>query len=116
MLRRNTQSGGKDEADDDAARFGIEEEVGERDDADVEPFEVWPENVQAVRIFIQLARQWEFAGGGFGPLVYVCIPAERVEAELRMRGVKRANVELLRDQLNDMERAARPVLNRRDDE
>ena len=77
------------------------------DEPGPDAFEVWPENEDAVRLFLALSTQWRFAGGGVVTgLIYAS-----AEAVMRMRGVKRAKMPVLFDALRVMEGAALDVLN-----
>ncbi len=61
------------------------------DGADGAPvFEVWPENWDVLMLFLSLADQWAYAGGGMGPTVRTGLPANRVESALRLGGWARA--------------------------
>jgi len=79
-----------------------------------ELFEVWPENERALELFISLTSQWEIAVG-MGPVTYVRIPAESIEAALRLRGVKPNERRGLFEQLLIMQAPARRVFNARAD-
>jgi len=76
-------------------------------------FEVWPENAEAVVLFVELFHQWEMAAGMSA--IYVCLPAERITAVLRERYHRRADRERLLTQLLEMQPAARRILNAKAD-
>jgi hypothetical protein len=72
---------------------------------------VWPENVEAVRLFCDVATQWRVAAG-FG-VVYLGLDYAAVEAAMRMRGVKRRERSELFEKVRVMELAAKQELNAR---
>lgn len=74
-----------------------------------EDFEVWPENWEAVQLFLRVQTQWKIgAFGGFMGLDY-----SGVEAAFRM--MKVPNTEEMFDTIQAMEIAALPVLNKSKD-
>ena len=74
-------AGGADEADDDAKAFGIDVGSGEPPDAD---YVVFPENWDAVRVFVAGATQWRIGPSGTATgLDYAGVRA--VAAGLRVR-------------------------------
>lgn len=80
----------------------IEQAMSEPDE-----FEVWPENESALEIFCRLGTQWKVGAlGGFLGLDY-----SGVLALFDLLGVE--NRKEMFDKVQDMERAALPVLNTR---
>jgi len=76
-------------------------------------FEVWPENVEAVELYLQ--AQWVIAAG-MGAVIFVGLNYPALETLLRMRRVPRAGRDRLFAELQVMEGAARKVLNRKRDD
>lgn len=76
-------------------------------------FDLWPENADAFGLFVSLWGQWDVAVG-FASVAYTCIPAERIESAMRMRGVKKKDQWELFVDINTMVGAARNVRNRRE--
>lgn len=70
-----------------------------------EHFEVWPENWEAVQLFLRLSSQWRY--GAMGGVIGLDYPS--VESVMRMLRVKDKATML--DELQVMERAALEVLN-----
>lgn len=86
-------------AEDEAlAAFGLKREGPLPEDA---AFRVWPENWEAVRMFIVLATQWSVGMNGPTGLRYESLPMV-----LRMRQVPRAEWSGLFDQVRVMEAEA----------
>lgn len=58
---------------------------------DAGTFELWPDAVESWKFFMSLCRtgQWSLAGGDMGPVRRTGMPAERVVAVLKARGVPR---------------------------
>lgn len=73
-------------------------------------FEVWPENVDAVELFMVVAGQWRVVAG-FGAAGYLGLDYRAVEAAMNMRGVKKQHRPQLFAGLRVMEAAALRVLN-----
>ncbi|SFJ00272.1 DUF1799 domain-containing protein [Nitrosomonas sp. Nm34] len=83
------------------------EEEGDDDDG---LFAVWPENKQAVHIFIALRRCWRvdgMTGHYFG------IDRPSIESTLNMMRIKRKKQQVILESLMIMEDAALPILNRK---
>lgn len=107
-----------DELERDLAAFGLDPEraaasgMGGDSAEPGDTFEVWPENADAVDLFVALQTQWRVAAG-MSALVITGLDYAAVEAAMRMRGVKdrRAMFAAIRT----MESAALPALNRQAD-
>ena len=75
-------------------------------------FEVWPENEEAIDVFLELGSSWDWVAPGMGDPVRVGIRATEIESTLRVLGFRGARrIELFRD-IRVMERAALEVLQR----
>ena len=84
------------------------------DASESEAFEVWPENMRALQVFLRCARAWEilaFPGGAW----YHGIRPESMESVMRMSAIPRAERETLLADLQLMEGAALPLLNEKRD-
>ena len=69
-------------------------------------FEVWPENEDAVDVFLELGNAWDWVVPGMGEARRVGIRATEIESTLRLLGYRAARrKELFRD-VRVMERAA----------
>lgn len=91
----------------------IEEESADEDES-AEAFEVWPENVETVSVFVTLETQWQVVTTPKGGLVVIglCYQA-LIEAVWQACGVKyERRGEVMRG-LRAMEQAAVPLLNGR---
>jgi D-arabinose 1-dehydrogenase-like Zn-dependent alcohol dehydrogenase len=77
-------------------------------------FEVWPENVDAVELFVVVSGQWRIVAG-FGGVGYLGLDYAAVEAAMNMRGVKKHDRPQLFADLRVMEAAAATMLNKRRD-
>lgn len=64
------RGGVKDEAADDLAAFGAPPEVIGNVPVPAEDFEVWPENMEVVALFMRLQTQWRIMNGVFVGLNY----------------------------------------------
>lgn len=71
---------------------------------------VWPENEQAVRVFIALRRCWRIDSMA-GQVLGIERPA--IESTLRLMSIKKKRRQQIFDQIMIMENAAIPVLNRK---
>ncbi len=60
----------KDDAADDLAAFGAPADVVDAVPVPGEDFEVWPENVQALSLFMRLQTQWRIISGVIAGLNY----------------------------------------------
>ncbi|ODU07999.1 MAG: hypothetical protein ABS84_14915 [Rubrivivax sp. SCN 71-131] len=70
------------------AAFGLYADGPVRVDDD-EPFYLWPANVRAWGFWLSLQSQWAWCGAGMGDMVRTGIPAERIEAEMRLQRVRK---------------------------
>ena len=78
------------------------------DERDEDVFEIWPENAEALALFLACGTQWRM-----GPLGGVLgLDYQGVQAALRMMKVK--DIQTMFEDLRMMERAALEVLNRKD--
>ena len=101
---------GPDEAAEDLAAFGVPEEqiaelLPEGNPSGV-LFAIWPENREAVEVFLALSTQWRFEGMSG---TYFGLDYPGVEAALRMLRIKDRRAVF--DDLRAMERAALEELN-----
>lgn len=87
-------------------------EEAELHDAEPEPFAVWPENIEAVALFTQMASQWQVAMSMNGTLRWIGLRYESLEAVLRLQRVARTEWARLFSQVRSMEAEARGILNR----
>ena len=93
----------------------IDAALASREPDEEEPFELWPENLEAFALFTSLETQWRVVAG-FGATAWLGIDYAAAEAVMRMRRVKpAARAELFGD-LRAMELAVLPILNKREDE
>lgn len=79
-------------------------------DDETELFGVYPENWQAVMVFVRLRRCWRvdrFAG------VYDGLDRPAIESTLKMLGIKKKDRPEILAKLEIMEDAALPILNRK---
>lgn len=90
------------------------EDDGEEDAGgdDERPFEVWPENMEAVELFCVLANQWR-AIAGFAAVRFLGLDYAAVEAVMRMRNVRQKDRARLFSDIRVMEAAALGELNRK---
>lgn len=54
---------------------------------EVEAFEVWPENENAVRVFLDLATVWTWVPVGMSSPVRTGISSMEIESTIRMNGI-----------------------------
>jgi hypothetical protein len=76
-------------------------------------YELWPENEEAVDVFLELSTSWDWVTPGMGKAARAGLRSTEIESTLRMlgyRGARRA--ELFRD-IRIMERAALEVFQSR---
>jgi hypothetical protein len=73
-------------------------------------FTVWPENEEALQVFIALGRCWRFDGLS-GQHLGIERPA--IESTLKLMKIKRKKHPMIFEQIRLMEDAALPVLNRK---
>ena len=76
-------------------------------------FEVYPENWEAVRVFVAMTTQWRMTGiAGFGgaSMLHTGLDYSALEPVFRMLGVKRRRRAALFQQIRVMEEAALEVL------
>lgn len=93
--------------DDDAALWGLDPALLDSALPEIEDFDVWQDNVDALNVFLRLSTQWKVAGmGGFTGLDYLAL-----EAVLRLTNT--SSTPELFDDIQEMERAALPILNQR---
>lgn len=93
----------------DMAFFPAPDEVRQRVLLEVVDFEVWPENWDALELFLRLQTQWKTgAMGGIFGLDYAGL-----EAVMRMLGIEQKEEMFAKIQV--MEFAALPVLNKKKD-
>ncbi len=115
--RRAKESRGYDEERAALAELGateeeIEQALAAREPEALEAFELWPENLEAYRLFIALETQWRVAVG-MAAAVHLGLDYVAAEAVMRMRRVKDRAVAL--EDLRAMEAAVLPLLNRREE-
>lgn len=60
----------KDDSADDLAAFGVPADVLDAMPVKQEYFEIWPENVEVVSLFVRLQTQWRIIGGVLAGLNY----------------------------------------------
>jgi len=103
------------ELEGDAAALGLELEpadgAGGEDD---NLFAVWPENREAVELFVQLRTQWRIVAG-FGAAAHTGLDYAAVEAVFRIRRVAPADRARLLDDVRVMESAYLSEVNKRAD-
>lgn len=99
----------KDETADDLAAFGAPPEITESHANNSDLFEVWPENVETVSVFLRLQTQWVLGGmGGFIGLNYQSVAAVLDLLEIEKKAEVFEGVQV-------MERTALRILNARKD-
>lgn len=76
-------------------------------------FEVWEENWDSLLFFLNVSTQWNVVAG-MGGLFYIGLNHTAIESEMNMRGIRKQRRAQLCDDLLMMERAALPLLNKRD--
>lgn len=83
--------------------------MDDTDDGDDGLFAVWPENVEALSVFIALRRCWRFDG-----MTGHCYGIDRssIESTFNMMRIKKKQYPDLLEKIMTMEDAALPVLNR----
>ena len=84
----------------------------EVDEPGKDAFAIWPENLPALELFLDLETQWRMAIGEVH-LLYVGLDYPAAEALMRARRLR--NRDILFDDLRAMERAALPIMNDHDD-
>ncbi len=93
------------------------QEAGEQTDA---VFEVWPENWDAVLLFLALRNQWHWVGAGLGGAMRTGLDLQAAKLEMEMAGLDTATAKTVWAQLKVMEDealdvwAARAEQNRKD--
>ncbi len=115
MKRRDAPGKGDDELESDLENWRLDGAALARhaDRDEEELFEIWPENADALELFIALQTQWRVAAG-FG-VAYLGLDYAGVEHAMRLRGVKRAERARLFEKIQAMESAALRELNRKND-
>ena len=89
----------------------IERAIGGADEpADADSFEIWPENIAALEVFLELSTQWRAVAGAGGVVIQGLGYAD-VQACMQMRGVPARDRAELFLNLRIMERAALQVMN-----
>lgn len=78
-----------------------------------EDFPVFPENVQALRVFIAMGTQWRTVGGGLSGLIYTGLDYSALPEVWKRQGIHKKDRTRLFEQLRIMELAALPVRNNR---
>lgn len=74
-------------------------------------YEIWPENLDALNVFLDLGSSWDWVALPGGGALRVGIRATEIVATLRIFGFRRARrAKLFRD-IRAMERAALDVMN-----
>jgi hypothetical protein len=76
-----------------------------------ELYEVWPDNVRPLRLFLALRRHWRVLAGGMGGMAWIGLDYVAVESVLRLMGTPRRLWRRLFADLRAMEDAALPILN-----
>lgn len=71
-----------------------------------EDIEIWPENVESVEAFLDLATCWSWLCAGFSQPTRVGIPASEIHATLSLRGVRRKARKAIASDIRLMENAA----------
>ncbi len=84
----------------------------EGDDEQSEVFEIWPENVRTVELFIHLRSQWQVVAG-MGGVWHQGLRQEAIESVLRVCRIPAQEREAMMDDLLAMSDAAAEILNRR---
>lgn len=69
-------------------------------------FEIWPENLEAVRVFCQCMTQWRVVGGGFAPPIWMGLDYAAVDAMIRHAGHRGKKARLIFADILTMEAAA----------
>jgi hypothetical protein len=72
--------------------------------------DIWPENREAVELFIALENVWRVQLGGFGGLLWLGIDWVQMESVLNLSGVPRCRYAQLYRDIKVMEKAALPIL------
>lgn len=93
--------------DEDRDFFGVEEAPVS---ASADAFEVWPENIRIVNVFLSVDTQWRVIAG-LGGMVYQGLEMRSVQSALEMTLVKRGDWPTFFAGIRVMELAALPVLN-----
>lgn len=75
-----------------------------------EAFEVWPEDWPTLEAFLLLERCWTWAFPAFGTPVRIGIPAQEIEATLRLLRIKRRERRQMFADIRAMEQAALEVI------
>lgn len=92
---------------DEIADAPTEEDVQESD------YEVWPENLTALNLFLSLESQWDIVVSPDGELIRTCIKTHAIEFKLKYQnGVPKKDHVSLVQQLEWMEKAALAVMNK----
>lgn len=81
-----------------------------------EAFEIWEENLVAFRVFTALETQWRLAPAGLAGVVYIGLDYQALEHEMRVQRIHKRDRDQVRADVRAMERAARPILNGKDDD
>ncbi len=89
----------------------IERAIGGADEpTDADSFEIWPENIAALELFLELSTQWRAIAGAAGVVMQGLGYAD-IEACMRLQGIRARDRAGLFLDLRIMERAALQVMN-----
>lgn len=98
------------------ARLGLLDEIADaptEDDVKAPDYEVWPDNLTALNLFLALEHQWDIVVSPDGELIRTCIKTTAIEFKLKYRnGVPKKAHAALVEQMEWMERAALAVMNK----
>lgn len=96
--------------------LGLADEIADaptEDDVKEPDYEVWPENLTALNLFLSLENQWDIVVSPDGELIRTGIKTPAIEFKLKYQNglPKKAHASLVQ-QLEWMERAALAVMNK----
>lgn len=100
---------------DDLKAFGAPQDVIDsmRERAPPAVYEVWPENMETLRVFLALQSSWDWLMPAMGAPARIGIRSTEIESTVRMMGIrKKRRRSVLRD-IRTMEQAALDVLSER---
>lgn len=87
--------------------FGAPDEIVSKIESHDDDFEVWEENMEVVGLFLRLQSQWNVTMGGVSGLNY-----QSAQIVIKMYGIEDEKQAF--DDLQVMEYAALPILNKKD--
>lgn len=95
--------------------FGLSEEITDAptEDEVTEPdYEVWPENLKALNLFMSLENQWDFVATADGELIRTGMKLQALEIKLKYtNGIAKKEYASFFEQMAWMEKAALGVMN-----